>query len=83
MYTVDISPRARRALARIPNPDYGRIVVAIDDLANDPRPPGCKKLVGSPYCRIRIGNYRVIYEIDDEEFVVTIIDAGHRSNIYR
>ncbi|GAC1640756.1 MAG: type II toxin-antitoxin system RelE/ParE family toxin [Herpetosiphon sp.] len=83
MCTVNISPRARRALTRIPNPDYGRIIVAINTLANDPRPPGCKTIVGSPYWRIRIGNYRVIYEIDDAELVVTVIEVGQRGDVYR
>lgn len=82
MYTVSISPRASRSLSRIPNPDHGRITAAIDNLANDPRPPGAKKLVGRAGWRIRVGNYRVIYTIDDEELTVTIVDVGTRGSIY-
>ncbi len=83
MYSVQIKPRARRALLRIPNPEYGRIVAGIGSLANNARPPGAKKLVGSNAWRIRVGNYRAIYEIDDQNLIVTVRDVGHRSTIYR
>ncbi|MDP4186726.1 MAG: type II toxin-antitoxin system RelE/ParE family toxin [Bacteroidota bacterium] len=52
------------------------------NLANDPRPPGCKKLKGHQGYRIREGNYRVIYEINDKILTVTVIDAGDRKDIY-
>ena len=83
MYTVNISRNAKKAIDQLPPNEARRIYVAINNLANDPRPPGCKKLAGSPYWRIRVGNYRVIYEIDDTELTVTVLEVGHRSDIYR
>ncbi len=83
MYTVSIARAAQRALARIANPDYNRLVAAIQSLATNPRPPGCAKLTGREAWRIRVGTYRVIYEIDDGPRIVTVIDVGHRRDIYR
>ena len=82
-YQIQILRKAQKALARIQDPDYKRIVAAIEDLAEDPRPPGSKKLTGRDGWRIRIGRYRVIYEIEDAIRIVTILDIGHRSSIYR
>ncbi len=83
MYTVSIARAAQRALARITNPDYTRLVAAIQALATNPRPPSCAKLTGRDAWRIRVGTYRVIYEIDDGPRIVTIVDVGHRRDIYR
>lgn len=82
MYEVVIDRYAQKQLSKIPSPHFNRIVKAINDLANEPRPAGCKKLTGRPGFRIRIGNYRVIYTIEDKILKVYIIDIGHRSNIY-
>ena len=82
-YTVTFERDATRALARIPNHDFGSITTAINALKHNPHPPGAKKLVGRRGWRIRVGNYRVIYDIDDTELVVTVIDVGPRSDIYR
>ena len=57
-------------------------MASIADLANDPRPPGCKKLKGRPGYRIREGNYRVIYEINDKILTVTVVEAGDRKEVY-
>ena len=83
MYNVVIPRSAKKAIDRLPTSDGRRIYVAINGLVNDPRPPGCKKLVDSPYWRIRVGTYRILYEIDGTELVITIVDVGHRSDIYR
>ncbi|HSH79776.1 MAG TPA: type II toxin-antitoxin system RelE/ParE family toxin [Herpetosiphonaceae bacterium] len=82
-YTLVIGRDAQRALARIHDPDYGRILTAIQALVNDPRPRGCKKLRNRDAWRIRIGNYRVIYEINDRALVVTVVDVGNRRDVYR
>jgi mRNA interferase RelE/StbE len=64
--------------------DRQRIVARIQTLNRDPRPPGCEKLAGyEPRYRIRHGNYRVVYSIDDAQRVVTIFKVGHRREIYR
>jgi mRNA interferase RelE/StbE len=52
------------------------------ELEHDPRPPGCKKLRGRDAWRIRIGDYRAIYEIDDGRLIVTVITVGHRREVY-
>ncbi len=83
MYTITIMRPAQRALTRIANPDYNRLVAAIQALVTNPRPPGCAKLTGRDAWRIRVGTYRVIYEIDDGPRIVTIVDVGHRRDIYR
>lgn len=57
-------------------------MASIVGLANDPRPPGCKKLKGRSGYRIREGNYRVIYEINDKILTVTVVEAGDRKDIY-
>jgi mRNA interferase RelE/StbE len=83
VYTVGIKQRARKALARLPDADYRRVLAAIYALADDPRPPGCKKLVDRDGWRIRVGDYRVIYNIDDTALVVTVVEEGHRRDVYR
>ncbi len=82
-YRIAILRRAQKALEKIHGADYDRIKAAITELAHDPRPIGCKKLSGREGWRIRIGSYRVLYEIQDSELVVLVIDIGHRREIYR
>lgn len=82
-YQVSILRRAQKMLADLPGKDYQRVRDSIRNLAKEPRPSGCSKLSGRSGWRIRIGNYRVIYEIDDQERVVTVLDVGHRRDIYR
>lgn len=82
-YRLRIERRAQKALAKISQPHQDRIVEAIRALANDPRPPGTKKLSGRNGWRLRVGAYRVIYEIQDEELVVLVVSIGHRREIYR
>jgi mRNA interferase RelE/StbE len=82
MYSIVIDRAAQKQLGKIPPPHFNRIVKSINELAADPRPPGCKKLTGRPGYRIRIGDYRVIYNIGDRILTVFIIDIGHRKDIY-
>lgn len=82
-YAVEILRSAQRGLAKIDQEARLRIVAAIRDLANDPRPPGSKKLAGRPAWRIRVGSYRVIYEIYDERLLVVVVAIGHRKDVYR
>ena len=83
MYEIQILRRAQRSLARLPERQYKRVRDAIGILADEPRPPGCRKLTGRDGWRIRIGQYRVIYEIDDAARIVTVLDIGHRREVYR
>jgi mRNA interferase RelE/StbE len=82
-YTVSILPRAQRQLAKLPSDVYERVRDALRALANEPRPHGCLKLTGRDGWRIRVGQYRVIYEIDDTNRSVIILDIGHRRDVYR
>lgn len=82
-YTLVIERRAQKALARIEQRDRGRIADAIRGLALDPRPRGVKKLTGRDAYRLRVGEYRILYEIEDDQLVVLVVDLGHRREIYR
>ncbi len=83
LYTVSIKRSAQKALIRLPENDYQRVFAAIEALANDPRPEGSKKLKGRDGWRLRIGNYRVIYEINDRALAVLVVDVVHRREAYR
>jgi mRNA interferase RelE/StbE len=82
-YEVTILRRAQKSLAKIPGIQFDRIKNAILTLADNPRPSGCKKLAGRDGWRIRVGDYRILYEIQDRELIVLVLDIGHRKEIYR
>ena len=82
-YAVLIERRAQRVLAKIAQPQRDRIIAAIQRLGDEPRPAGVKKLSGREAWRIRVGAYRVLYEIRDSRLIVLIVDVGHRRGIYR
>ncbi len=81
-YQIIIERTARKNIEKINKAEQIIIVQAIAELADEPRPIGCKKLKGRAAWRIRIGDYRVIYEIEDDILVVTVITAGHRRDVY-
>jgi mRNA interferase RelE/StbE len=84
VYEVYLERAAERDLRRLPAETFHRIVPRIRALAEDPRPMGCRKLTGSENdWRIRIRDYRVIYEIDDDERVVRVFRIRHRREAYR
>ena len=82
-YSVIIQRRAQRRIARFPTDVQDRIERSLRTLSNEPRPAGSRKLQGREGWRIRIGNYRAIYEIDDTAQEVLVVDVGHRKDIYR
>lgn len=82
MYEVLIERSAQKQLQKIPAPHFNRIIKAIYDLRNNPRPHGVKKLSGRDGYRIRIGDYRVIYLIEDDVLKVFVVEIGHRKEIY-
>ncbi len=82
-YTVLILRRAQKELAALPEEEYERIKSAIAALEADPRPAGCKKLIGREGWRIRVGNYRVIYDIDNAAKNVLVLHVGRRRDVYR
>jgi len=82
-YAIHILKRAQKELAHVPQDHFQRIVNAVRSLGNCARPSGCSKLAGREGWRIRVGNYRVIYEIDDRQRIITILHIGHRRDVYR
>lgn len=83
-YEVQVARRALRVLASLPRREQQRVRAAIDLLAGNPRPPGCTKLSGedSVY-RVRVGDYRIVYEIIDKRLLVHVVHIGHRREVYR
>ena len=81
-YQISLKKRAIRALEKINEPHYSKIKEAIYNLANNPKPLGCKKLKGREGYRIRVANYRIIYDVFDDILSVNVIDLGHRKEIY-
>jgi len=82
-YAIKIQRTAQKQLSRIQRQDRVRIIQAIRDLAETPRPAGCRQLSGRSAWRIRVGAYRIIYEINDPAFLVIVILLGPRKDIYR
>jgi mRNA interferase RelE/StbE len=83
-YQVLFNPRARRDLKKLPRAVAERVAIEIDGLAADPRPPGVKKMHGDDNLwRIRVGAYRVVYEIHDGRLIVLIVRVADRKDIYR
>jgi len=81
-YSVSILPRAQKELGQVTSPTFERACDAILALGSNPRPPGCRKLVNREGWRIRVGDYRVIYGIDDAAHAVLVLHVGHRRDIY-
>jgi mRNA interferase RelE/StbE len=82
-YSLFILRRAQKELADLPADSYARTRDAIRALAQNPRPLGCLKLTAREGWRVRIGEYRVIYEVDDKQRTVTVLHVGHRRDVYR
>ena len=83
-YEVTFARSARKELEALNRPLIARVMGRIEALARDPRPRGCRKLVGQgSLWRIRVGDYRVIYEVDDHKLIVDIVAVRHRSDAYR
>ena len=82
-YELVVRPSVCKDTKDIPSNDLKRILKKIKDLCDDPRPPGSVKLSGLEYYRIRQGNYRILYEIEDNRLIVVVVKVGHRRDIYR
>lgn len=83
-FGVELSPAAVRKLRKLDPAARRRIQAALELLAQDPRPPGAKKLVGGDgEWRVRTGDYRIVYEIHDGVLLVLVLTLGHRREIYR
>jgi mRNA interferase RelE/StbE len=83
-YRIELRPAAVRDLARVEKPWRLKIARKIDSLTLNPRPPGVEKLAGQDNrYRVRCGNYRIIYEMYDQELLVLVVRLGHRREVYR
>jgi len=82
-YKLLIKPTAGKEIEAVPKQDRRRIVAKITSLSRNPRPPGCEKLSGHDQYRLRQGNYRILYEIQDLDLVVLVVKIGHRRDVYR
>jgi len=84
VYEVYLERAAERDLKRLPSEVFYRVILSIKALAEDPRPAGCRRIAGSKDdWRIRVGDYRVIYEIDEEAKAVRVMRVRHRQQAYR
>ncbi|MEI7675704.1 MAG: type II toxin-antitoxin system mRNA interferase toxin, RelE/StbE family [Bacteroidales bacterium] len=81
-YTVVLTKKAQKQLDKLPNHIAEPLLKAIIDLGINPRPRGYKKLTGRDGCRIRVGDYRIIYDIIDRDLIIDVIALGHRRDIY-
>ncbi len=84
MYEIFLERAAERDLRRLAALDFQRLISSLRELARDPRPSGCRKITGSKRdWRIRVGSYRIIYEIDDRARAVRVMRVRHRREAYR
>jgi len=84
VHEVLLESRAQRDLRRLPTDVFDRVIRAIKSLAGNPRPVGSRKIVGSEHdWRVRVGDYRIIYEVDDAARVVRVMYIRHRRDAYR
>ena len=84
MYDIYIEKAAERDLKKLPAADFERIIPHLKSLAEDARPPGSRKISGTEHdWRIRVGTYRIIYELNEKEKVVSILRVRHRREVYR
>ena len=82
-YRIIVKESVWHDLKSIPKKDVARIVAAIGSLAADPRPPQAKKLSGMDQYRLRQGDYRILYTIEDDVLVVCVVKVGNRREVYR
>jgi len=81
-YRIELRPAAVRALRKLDPQVRRRVQGAIALLAQDPRPPGARALQGRPGLRVRVGDYRIIYTVDDDVLLVVVVRLGHRRDVY-
>jgi len=83
-YQVEIAPAAKRQIKKLAQPIQKLIIERLEELATDPRPPGVLKMEGEEsFYRVRVGDYRIIYEIQDQALLIVVVKVGHRGDVYR
>ena len=81
-YRIELRPAAARSLRKLDPQDRRRVQGAIALLAHDPRPPNARALQGRPGLRVRVGDYRIIYTVEDDVLLVVVVRLGHRRDVY-
>lgn len=82
-YSIRIKRSAAKEIEALPVKDRKRVVTRIQGLAANPRPVGSEKLSGEEKYRLRQGDYRILYEIVDDELIITVVKVGNRRDVYR
>ncbi|MCE3009739.1 MAG: type II toxin-antitoxin system RelE/ParE family toxin [Proteobacteria bacterium] len=82
-YSVFILPSAQKEILALPKPSRERVMRAISSLVLNARPNGCKKLIGTDAWRIRVGEYRIVYSIEDAVLRIEVVRVAHRKEVYR
>ena len=82
-YKIEFKKSAVKELKSIPDKDIKKIITKINSLKENPRPDGCIKLTGKEQYRVRQGNYRILYSIEEDKLIIFVVKIGHRKDIYR
>lgn len=83
-YEVEITPAAKRQIKKLTKSVQALIIERLEQLAENPRPPSILKMEGEEdFYRVRVGDYRIIYEIQDRVLLIVVVKVGHRSSVYR
>lgn len=82
-YKIEIKKSAAKEIEKLPKHEIKKIVEKIQSLSDDPRPQQSKKLSADERYRVRVGNYRILYEIQDDVLIVYVVKVGHRKDVYQ
>ena len=82
-YRLEIKKSAVKEIERLPRKDMKAVLERIETLSDNPRPHDCKKLSAQEKYRVRCGNYRILYSIEDDILIVFVVKVGHRKDVYR
>jgi len=82
-YTVFILPSAQKEIGKLSKPEQIKVFKVLNVLSENPRPANCKKLIGTDAWRVRVGDYRIVYTIEDKVLRIEIVRVAHRKDVYR
>ena len=82
-YVVIIQPSAQKEIEKLPKPSQVKVLKVLVSLSDNPRPANCKKLVGADAWRVRVGDFRIVYLIEDNILTVEVVRVAHRKNVYK
>jgi mRNA interferase RelE/StbE len=82
-YKVEIKKSAQKEIENLPSVMLKKIVAKIQSLSSEPRPNGSKKLTSDEKYRLRVGDYRILYSIEDDKLIIFVVKVGHRKSVYK